>query len=283
MKVHKCFVYSMICIILLCACSKASNPQNNQNEGVFKVVWERIQPEVVKGLKNPESAEFGEYTEAIIEQKGNIINIIGQVYASNSYGTQIPNTFEINVTMNGMEIEKIGNVNFFNNTSFATKKKAAEQKLQREDRGEKLLSVDELGKEMQKQDLYVYKTNITKKEEMLTASGDMLHAILYNNSKNEILSATIAFVCWDENGLPLKIQSPSKMSDGDYLLLVEYNNINLVSGKTYGTDKGYYIDESLNVYTVKAIVVSFQTVNGDEWQNPYLVDFIELYEKKKLE
>ena len=40
--------------------------------------------------------------------------------------------------------------------------------------------------------------------------------------------------------------------------------------------------ELLNFKTIKAIVVSVETSNGDKWENPYYVDFVEAYENKKI-
>lgn len=111
---------------------------------------------------------------------------------------------------------------------------------------------------------------------------DMLQAVVYNNTELDIKDAVVAFVAWDNNNLPIKIKGSIDFSDGSYIKPVGYTDINLVGGESFGKDSGYEIDENSNIQTFKAIVVSYETFDGETWENPYFDDFCELYEGKKL-
>lgn len=115
-----------------------------------------------------------------------------------------------------------------------------------------------------------------------TLYPDMLQAVIQNNTKEDIKNATVAFVAWDANNLPVKLMGNIDFSDGSYIKEVEYDDINLVGGATYGEDSGYSIDEDCNVATFKAIVVSYETFDGDIWENPYYDVFVTTVEGKKL-
>ncbi len=111
---------------------------------------------------------------------------------------------------------------------------------------------------------------------------DMLQAILENNTNSDIKNATLAFAAWDKNGLPVKIKGRFDFKDGSYVVKVNFNDINLVPGKTFGEKHGYEVDESCGIKTVKAIVKSYETFEGEVWENPLYIDWCEIYEGKKL-
>ena len=62
----------------------------------------------------------------------------------------------------------------------------------------------------------------------------------------------------------------------------DYPNINLKAGGTYGQNYGFYISEDIHAVSVKAIVVSYEALGGEKWENPYYLDFVEAYECKEL-
>ncbi len=111
---------------------------------------------------------------------------------------------------------------------------------------------------------------------------DMLQAVIKNNSSLDIKNAIVAFVAWDENNLPVKIVGSIDFSDGAYVRKVNYSDINLVPGDTYGENSGFEIDESCGIKSFKAIVVSYEAFNGEEWNNPYYDEWLDLYEGAKL-
>lgn len=112
---------------------------------------------------------------------------------------------------------------------------------------------------------------------------DMLQAVIKNNTDKDIRNTVVAFVAWDENNLPVKIVGDIDFTDPPYVRLVNYDDINLVPGATYGEDSGFSIDHTIGIKEFKAIVVSYETFEGDTWENPYYDQFLELYENKRLQ
>lgn len=105
-----------------------------------------------------------------------------------------------------------------------------------------------------------------------------LQAIIANKSKDDIKNAVVAFVAWDKNNLPIKIKGDWDFTDGDYIKYVNYNDINLVPGKTYGRNGGYEVDSTCtNIKRYKAVVISYETFEGKTWMNPYADAWEQMY------
>ena len=81
--------------------------------------------------------------------------------------------------------------------------------------------------------------------------------------------------------LPVKIQSQYDFTDGEYFKKVNYSDVNLVNGASYGENGGLSIGND-NIAKFKAIVVSYTDFDGNTWDNPLLEEFKKLYEDKKL-
>lgn len=145
------------------------------------------------------------------------------------------------------------------------------------------MTADELEQILSEQELTVVKTNyLVQDDELKALYPDMLQAIIRNNSDQDIKDAVVAFVAWDENGLPVKIKARFDFSGGAYVQEVNYSDINLVGGAEYGEDKGFSLDEECdNIETIKAIAVSYETFEGETWENPYYQEFRKLYEGTK--
>lgn len=112
---------------------------------------------------------------------------------------------------------------------------------------------------------------------------DMLSVVIRNDSDKDIKNALIGFVAWDKNNLPVKIKGNYDYDEGDYLSGCNYNDINLVPNSEYGHDSGYEIHpECNNISTFKAIVIKYETFDGESWTNPYFSDWKELYEGQRL-
>lgn len=140
-----------------------------------------------------------------------------------------------------------------------------------------------LNEQINKQEVRVISTKYTVQDEKYKALyPDMLQAIIKNDSKHDIKNAVVAFVAWDNFKLPVKIQANIDFTDGAYLKQVNYSDINLASGETYGEDSGFEIAENLNIHEFKAIVVSYETFDGTKWENPLFDDWCGLYEGKAL-
>ncbi len=111
---------------------------------------------------------------------------------------------------------------------------------------------------------------------------DMLQAILQNDTQDDIRDAVVAFAAWDEHGLPVKIKGEFDFSDGNYVKKVDYDDINLAAGTSFGENQGFSLDGNCKIKTVRAILVSYCTFDGKSWNNPHFKTFIDLYKGKKL-
>ena len=124
---------------------------------------------------------------------------------------------------------------------------------------------------------------LVQSEEYKSLYPDVLQAILVNNTQSDIKDAVVAFVAWDENNLPVLLKGQFDYNPASYVRRASYTGINMVPGSTYGENTGMRLDESINgIVTVKAIVVSYVTFEGETWENPEFAQFIEEYEGKKL-
>lgn len=145
------------------------------------------------------------------------------------------------------------------------------------------MTASELESNLSTQPITIVSTDyIVQDEQYKSLYPDMLQAVLQNNTADDIKNAVVAFVAWDKNNLPVKIVGQFDFSDGTYVKKVNYADINLAAGDTFGESSGFSLDENCEIETFKAIVVSYETFDGDTWENPYYEDFCSLYEGKKL-
>ncbi len=148
---------------------------------------------------------------------------------------------------------------------------------------EDAMSAEELDAELAAQPLAVISTQyVVQDEQYKSLYPDMLQAVLQNNSTDDIKSAVVAFVAWDANGLPVKIKGQFDFSDGGYVQEVNYDDINLVGGATFGEDSGFALDVNTTIASFKAMAVSYETFDGTTWENPYYDAFCDLYEGQKM-
>lgn len=147
----------------------------------------------------------------------------------------------------------------------------------------KELTAEELEQALAEQPLAVVEANyVVQSAKYKALYPDMLQAIIVNNTDQDIKNAVVVFAAWDENGLPVKIEGQFDFNDPTYLKKVQYEDINLVGGGRFGEESGYKLDDSLHIQTVKAIAISYETFEGEKWENPYYKDFKNIYEGKKL-
>jgi len=148
----------------------------------------------------------------------------------------------------------------------------------------KTCTMAELDALMANQPLIVKSTKYLVQDEQYKALyPDMLQAVIYNNTTADIKNAIVAFVAWDENNLPVKIKGSIDFSDGSYVTKVNFKDINLAPGGTYGESSGYEVDEKCNISSFKACVVSFETFGGEKWENPYFDEWSKLYSGVKYD
>ena len=148
---------------------------------------------------------------------------------------------------------------------------------------EEKLTEEELIAELEKAEMSVISTKYEIQDERYKSLyPDMLQAVIKNNTSYDIKNAVVAFVAWDKNNLPVKIKGAIDFSDGSYIREVNYSDINLIPNDTYGKDSGFEIDENSGISKFKAIVVSYETFEGEIWYNPYYDEWCEFYEGVKL-
>lgn len=144
------------------------------------------------------------------------------------------------------------------------------------------MTVAELEEAISKQEVKITSTKYVVQDENYKALyPDMLQAIITNNSNYDLKNALVAFVAWDENNLPVKIVGQHDFSGGHYVKGCNYSDINLVPGKSYGSSSGLSLDEDNNIDKFKAIVVSYETFDGETWENPYYDMWVNLYSEKR--
>ncbi len=122
---------------------------------------------------------------------------------------------------------------------------------------------------------------IVQSDEYKSIYPDMLQAVLENNTELDIKSAVVAFVAWDKNGLPVKIEGQFDFNGGAYIQKANYDSINMVPGSTFGQDKGYSLSDNCEISSFKAIVVSYEAYDGTTWSNPEYNNWKKLYEGVK--
>lgn len=146
----------------------------------------------------------------------------------------------------------------------------------------KELSVAEFDELLAGLPLSVVKTEyVVQDEQYKSLYPDMLSTVIMNNTDSDIKDAVIGIVGWDENNLPVKLQGQFDFDGGNYFKKVNYSDINLVGGSTYGETSGFSLDQSCKVASFKSVVLSFETFDGDIWENPYVESFCNAFEGKK--
>lgn len=145
------------------------------------------------------------------------------------------------------------------------------------------MNIQEFDDLLSTQRVRVTSTNyVVQDEKYKSLYPDMLQAVIQNDTQYDIKNAVVAFVAWDANNLPVKIKGSVDFSDGSYIKLVNYNDINLIPGDSFGSDSGFSVDEECGIKTFKAIVVSYEAFTGETWENPLYDEWCKFYEGVKL-
>ena len=116
-----------------------------------------------------------------------------------------------------------------------------------------------------------------------------LTANIKNNSEEKIGDVTIAFVVWDADGNPVLIKSASGRTEDSYVKGVGMGDIEISAGEEWLGDTeddvyGLRLDpEQTNIAYVEAIVVSYTSQSGEEWENPFYYSWRNAFEGKQLE
>ena len=144
----------------------------------------------------------------------------------------------------------------------------------------KEMSPSELETALNNQPVKITRTEYISQEDQFLRP-DLLSAVFQNDSGVDIKNAVLGYVAWDSNNLPVKIQSQYDFTDGEYFKKVNYSDVNLVNGASYGENGGLSIGND-NIARFKAIVVSYTDFYGNTCDKPLLEEFKKLYEDKKL-
>lgn len=160
----------------------------------------------------------------------------------------------------------------------------AQNKISGYDKIDSKIKETELNDGLSKQQIKIISTKYVVQDTRYKALyPDMLQVVLQNNSKSDIKNAVIGFVAWDSNKLPVKIKASGfDPNDPSYIVQCDYDDINLVSGGKFGNNYGFSVDENCNIKFFKAIVVSYETFEGETWENPLYSQWEELYAGKRL-
>jgi len=162
-----------------------------------------------------------------------------------------------------------------------TKRRLEDQLIERQKKGESVLTHEELETALLKNPYYIEKTVVIPEDEQTMATGDLIEAVIVNKSDKTIKNAVIAFAAWDKNNNPITIKGSVDITDGAYIEEVKYDDINMLPNSKYGEDSGYTLNSDIHPAKVRTIIVSLETTDGSKWENPNYLDFVELYEDKK--
>jgi len=149
---------------------------------------------------------------------------------------------------------------------------------------EEEMTNEELEIKLKEQPVFVVSTDyLIQDDEHKALYPDMLNAVIKNNSGKEIKNAKVAFVAWDKNNLPVKIIGQFDFGGGSYIREVDFGDVNMVDGDTFGEDKGLSLDDNTdNIATIKAIVTEYTDFDGNMWSNPYYKTWKSIFENRKL-
>lgn len=173
-------------------------------------------------------------------------------------------------------------IDISNNNETSTNNNESEIENTVEKNEERQYTSESLEDEISKQPVIVYSTDyLVQDESYKCLYPDILIANIKNNSGKDIKNVTIAFVAWDSNNFPIKIDP--KYGRTSYLQLVDFDDVNLVNGQTYDDNGlGLSCTSDTNINSFKAIVVDYSDFSGNKWKNPLYEDWKKLYENKQL-
>lgn len=259
----------------------------HENESL-RDAWEMITAEVIAMLRFPDTAEFEDFSNATIFQVyEDVIEIFGNVSAQNALGNATTNSFVSTVFLDfSGTVTEIRDTEFLSGTELTQRLNTANQREQRYRQGHVYLTVEEFDEAVRTQPLFVDSTRFLPPEHFRLSTDSMLQAILFNNSDMPIRNARVAFVAWDANRLPVRIDTRFGIGTAQYVVNLNYDAINLmpfdfftgVSGNSYS---GLRVNNT-NIVHLRAFVVSFEDFDNNKWENPLLLDFNHLFEGRIL-
>lgn len=144
------------------------------------------------------------------------------------------------------------------------------------------ISPERLDELLRTQPAYIDSTEYyVQDEQYKSLYPDLLVCTVVNNSGTNMKNAVIALAAWDSHGFPVKINGRFQPDAAEYVLQGEHQDINLANGET--AQSTYELrEDTTNIATFKAIVVSYDDFDGNTWTNPYYTHWTALYDDKVL-
>lgn len=153
-----------------------------------------------------------------------------------------------------------------------------------------VISAEELEAQLAQQPMTVLNTEVTNgyddRFDLSFSTAIALPHIL-NQSGSDIKYLEIQMAGWDENNLPVKLQSAYMSYSASENIIITFDGVNMVDGMELNTDDADYfyliaVDDSCRLAKAKCIVTKYTTYNGDTWENPLFSTWKETYVGKKL-
>ena len=152
------------------------------------------------------------------------------------------------------------------------------------------VSAEELEAQLAQQPMTVLNTEVTNGyDDRIDLSFSTAIAIphILNQSGSDIKYLEIQMAGWDENNLPVKLQSAYMSYSASENIIITFDGINMVDGMELNTDDADYfyliaVDDSCRLAKAKCIVTKYTTYDGDTWENPLFSTWKETYVGKKL-
>ena len=154
------------------------------------------------------------------------------------------------------------------------------------------LSAEELEALISQQPVRVLDAEVTDGYDsrfLLDVSTGIILPHVVNEGGGDIKDLSVYVAGWDSNDLPVVLKSSYMSYSPDYTAEILLEGVKLVEGTTlnsYDADTFSVVTftDTCNVAKAKAIVSSYTTYGGENWENPLLNDWLAVYGGgKKLE
>ena len=123
---------------------------------------------------------------------------------------------------------------------------------------------------------------VVRDAELKALYPDVIQVIVKNISEKTIKNMKVSCLGYDKNGYPVKIKTQFSLSGGDYELVGNAEDANIIAGGKFGENRGWALEDQSDVSKVLACVKSATFYDGTTWDNPYYEYWIEQYKDKPI-